>query len=229
GRGAAGGARRSARPRPAARRSARQNGRQRAASGGLRAPAQSAAVPLVRPRRALAGPRALLPAAGGAHPAVLRAGDGAPGHGAHPHRTSAARAVAARAAARRRRVTAGGNLVELLDRHVAGLDGVSRRLWERALAGPVREFLRRPGKGMRGRLVEAAFQLVGGAELGPDLPAALELLHAGSLVLDDIQDASLERRGGPALHRVCGTGVALNAGNWMVFWSVQMIGQAKFP
>ena len=126
-------------------------------------------------------------------------------------------------------MTTGGSLVELLDRHVAGLDGVSRRLWERALAGPVREFLRRPGKGMRGRLVETGFQLAGGADLGPDLPAALELLHAGSLVLDDIQDASLERRGGPALHRVCGTGVALNSGNWMVFWSVQMIGQARFP
>ncbi len=120
-------------------------------------------------------------------------------------------------------------LVDLLDRHVAGLDGVSRRLWERALAGPAREFLRRPGKGMRGRLVDTAFQLAGGAELAPELPVALELLHAGSLVLDDIQDASLERRGAPALHRLCGTGLALNTANWMVFWSVQMIGQARFP
>ena len=120
-------------------------------------------------------------------------------------------------------------LVELLDRHVAGLDGVSRRLWERALAGPAREFLRRPGKGMRGRLVETAFQLAGGDQLAPELPVALELLHAGSLVLDDIQDASVERRGAPALHRLCGTGLAINTANWMVFWSVQMIGQARFP
>ncbi|HEU5055360.1 MAG TPA: polyprenyl synthetase family protein, partial [Kofleriaceae bacterium] len=120
-------------------------------------------------------------------------------------------------------------LVELLERHLDGLDGVSRALWERALGGPAREFLRRPGKGLRGRLVESAFQLAGGDQVGPELPAALELLHAGSLVLDDIQDASLERRGGPALHRVCGTGVAINTANWMVFWSVQMIGQARFP
>ena len=120
---------------------------------------------------------------------------------------------------------------DLLDRHLAGLDGVSRALWERALGGPAREFLRRPGKRLRGRLVESAFQLAGGDGdgLSPELPAALELLHAGSLVLDDIQDASLERRGAPALHRMCGTAVALNTGNWMVFWSVQMIGQARFP
>ncbi len=121
------------------------------------------------------------------------------------------------------------NLCELLERHMAGLDGVSRRLWERALAGPAREFLRRPGKGLRGRLVESTFGLAGGQALGPELPAALELLHAGSLVLDDIQDSSLERRGGPALHQMCGTGVAINTGNWMVFWSVQMIAQAEFP
>lgn len=122
-----------------------------------------------------------------------------------------------------------GNLVDLLDRHVAGLDGVSRRLWERALAGPAREFLRRPGKALRGRLVETAFRLAGGEELSTELPAALELLHAGSLVLDDIQDASSERRGAPALHRLCGTGLAINTANWMVFWSVQMIAQARFP
>jgi geranylgeranyl pyrophosphate synthase len=120
-------------------------------------------------------------------------------------------------------------LVDLLDLHVAGLGGVSRRLWERALAGPAREFLRRPGKGMRGRLVDIGFQLAGGGQLAPELPVALELLHAGSLVLDDIQDASVERRGAPALHRLCGTGLALNTANWMVFWSVQMIGRARFP
>lgn len=121
------------------------------------------------------------------------------------------------------------NLCDLLERHMEGLDGVSRLLWERALAGPAREFLRRPGKGLRGRLVESAFGLAGGEGLSPELPAALELLHAGSLVLDDIQDASLERRGAPALHHMCGTGVAINTGNWMVFLSVQLIAQASFP
>ena len=121
------------------------------------------------------------------------------------------------------------SLCDLLDRHVAGLDGVSRALWERALGGPAREFLRRPGKGLRGRLVESAFRLAGGGALPAELPAALELLHAGSLVLDDIQDASLERRGAPALHRLVGTPVAVNTASWMVAWSVQLLGQARFP
>jgi geranylgeranyl pyrophosphate synthase len=121
--------------------------------------------------------------------------------------------------------------LDLIDRQLAAAGGVSRRLWERALGGPAREFLRRPGKGMRGQLVDIGFQLAGGASGGlpPELPAALELLHAGSLVLDDIQDGSPERRGGPALHRLCGTPLALNTGNWMVFSAVQLLGQASFP
>jgi geranylgeranyl pyrophosphate synthase len=120
------------------------------------------------------------------------------------------------------------NLCDLLERHLAA-HGLPRRLWERALLGPAREFLRRPAKGLRGRLLEASFDLAGGGALPADLPGALELLHAGSLVLDDIEDASAERRGGPALHHLCGTGVALNTGNWMVFCAVQIIGQAGFP
>lgn len=103
-----------------------------------------------------------------------------------------------------------------------------RRLWERALLGPAREFLRRPGKGLRGRLVEAGWDLAGGAPgaVPPELPALVELLHAGSLILDDVQDGSAERRGAPALHRVCGTAVAINTASWMVFWPIQILGQA---
>lgn len=112
----------------------------------------------------------------------------------------------------------------------AGEDRLPRHLWERALLGPAREFLRRPGKGLRGRLVDSAFALAGGSGAPPDeLPALIELLHAGSLVLDDIQDDSDERRGAPSLHRLHGTAVALNTGNWMVFWPVHLLGQVVFP
>ncbi len=104
------------------------------------------------------------------------------------------------------------------------LDAVPARLWDSALLDPARAFLARPGKAFRARLVELGWALAGGE--GP-CPAALmqivELLHAGSLIVDDIQDASEERRGGPTLHRTHGLPVALNTGNWMYFVALEQI------
>jgi geranylgeranyl pyrophosphate synthase len=117
-------------------------------------------------------------------------------------------------------------LVDLLDEELAdGLEGVPRHLWERALGSPAREFLRRPGKQFRARLVETSWILAGGRP--GTMPAALanvvELLHAGSLIVDDIEDGSEWRRSGPALHRVVGMPTALNTGNWLYFWPLELI------
>ena len=46
---------------------------------------------------------------------------------------------------------------------------------------------------------------------------AIEDIHLGSLVIDDIQDGSLVRRGQPSLHHQVGVPLALNAGNWLYF------------
>jgi len=46
----------------------------------------------------------------------------------------------------------------------------------------------------------------------------VELLHAGSLVVDDIEDGSIQRRGRSALHRLIGVPAALNIGNWLYYW-----------
>lgn len=46
---------------------------------------------------------------------------------------------------------------------------------------------------------------------------AIEDIHLGSLVIDDIQDGSLVRRGQPSLHQQVGVPLALNAGNWLYF------------
>lgn len=105
--------------------------------------------------------------------------------------------------------------------HFVGPNGerAPRRLWEQALLGPLREFLARPGKEFRARLVEASFRLGGGGATMPEeLPILVELLHAGSLIIDDIEDESGYRRGGRALHCMVGLPTALNAGNWLYFW-----------
>jgi len=96
--------------------------------------------------------------------------------------------------------------------------------WEEALLAPVNDILGRPGKAIRARLVDAGFALV---RPGLSAPAAatalLEILHAGSLVVDDIEDDSKTRRGGKTIHRIHGVPKALNAGNWMYFLAIQQI------
>jgi geranylgeranyl pyrophosphate synthase len=101
-----------------------------------------------------------------------------------------------------------------------------RSLWDRALRDPVLELLQRPGKGFRQRLTETAYRLAGGeGSPPPRLGALLEVIHAGSMIVDDIEDGSDARRGGPAVHRLHGVPLALNAGNWMYFAPLDLIGQ----
>lgn len=117
-------------------------------------------------------------------------------------------------------------LVDLLDDEFRDdLEGLPKHLWERALGAPAREFLQRPGKQFRAHLVEAAWVIAGGspAAIPQQLPFVVELLHAGSLIVDDIEDASEWRRGGPSLHRIVGVPTALNTGNWLYFWPLEII------
>jgi geranylgeranyl pyrophosphate synthase len=50
------------------------------------------------------------------------------------------------------------------------------------------------------------------------------MLHAGSLIIDDIEDGSEWRRGEPTLHRQVGLPLALNTGNWMYFRALELLG-----
>jgi geranylgeranyl pyrophosphate synthase len=104
-------------------------------------------------------------------------------------------------------------------------------LWQRSLLGPASDFLLRPGKQFRAGLCAAAWSLSGGGAGGPpaELPAIVELLHAGSLIIDDIEDGSRERRGQQALHLRHGLPVALNTGNWLYFVALDLIGRLRLP
>lgn len=100
-------------------------------------------------------------------------------------------------------------------------------LWSDALLAPLRDFLARPSKGFRAELVSWGYRLGGGTgHLPTVLSLIIECLHAGSLIIDDIEDASLERRGGPALHCSFGVPRALNAGNYLYFWPQLLLGRA---
>jgi geranylgeranyl pyrophosphate synthase len=125
-------------------------------------------------------------------------------------------------------------LVDILDREISplvcgGAAPVGPAIWEQILIGLARELLARPGKCFRARLVAHAWELAGGPAGGPPVLLApiVELIHAGSLIVDDIQDNSDTRRGAPAIHRLCGVPLALNTGNWLYFASFHLIDRCE--
>jgi geranylgeranyl diphosphate synthase type II len=76
-----------------------------------------------------------------------------------------------------------------------------------ALHSALRYTLLLPGKRVRGILVLAACELLKGkAENALPLAGAVEMVHASSLILDDLpsQDNATLRRGKPVLHKVSG-------------------------
>jgi geranylgeranyl pyrophosphate synthase len=107
---------------------------------------------------------------------------------------------------------------------------VPAQLWDEALVGPLSDFLSRPGKEFRARLVRLGWQLSGRGTPPPaELPLIIEALHSGSLIVDDIEDGSSERRGGPALHCQYGLPLALNAGNFLYFWALELLSRLALP
>ncbi|HET7459286.1 MAG TPA: farnesyl diphosphate synthase [Gemmatimonadaceae bacterium] len=74
------------------------------------------------------------------------------------------------------------------------------------------------GKRMRGVMLLAAYRAAGGAADASDLAAAVEVVHAYSLVHDDLpcMDDDDVRRGRPTVHRVYGVRAATAAGLAMV-------------
>jgi geranylgeranyl pyrophosphate synthase len=106
----------------------------------------------------------------------------------------------------------------------AGPAGLATETWDRAVRDVARNILSRPSRLFRGRLAELSFRLAGGAGPLPRwLVGVVEVIHAGSLIIDDIEDGSSERRGAPCVHLTHGLGPALNGANWMYFWALRMV------
>ncbi|MGW7276483.1 polyprenyl synthetase family protein [Streptomyces sp. NPDC054864] len=107
-------------------------------------------------------------------------------------------------------------------------EGLARRL-HRALTDPVRHLTEAGGQRWRTVLAwEAIDRLGGDSEHCGLLIAANELLHTGSLIVDDVQDASPLRRGRPAAHTIFGMPTAVNAGTAAYFLWDRAV-QLTFP
>jgi geranylgeranyl pyrophosphate synthase len=107
----------------------------------------------------------------------------------------------------------------------AAIDAALSAMCDRELCempAPVREAIRYgllgEGKRLRGLLVQGAYRAAGGRGDPAPLAAAVEVVHAYSLVHDDLpcMDDDDLRRGRPTVHRVFGDGTAMIAGVVMV-------------
>ena len=89
---------------------------------------------------------------------------------------------------------------------------------QNALADPIWDLLDRGGKRWRAVLFLVIVEALGDdPEEFLEYAVIPEVLHNGTIIVDDVEDAATHRRGSPALHHVYGTDVALNAGNAMYF------------
>ena len=101
---------------------------------------------------------------------------------------------------------------------------VPRRAPRADLYDLMREYVTRQGKGLRPTLTIATCMALGGRmEDGVRAAAALEMFHNGFLVHDDIADESTFRRGQPTLHTAHGIGLAVNAGDAMNLFAVDLV------
>lgn len=84
------------------------------------------------------------------------------------------------------------------------------------------DYPRRGGKMMRPTICIANARVFGGRieDIVP-CAAAVEILHNGLLVHDDIQDSSELRRGLPTLHQLHGVPLALNAGDALIMLALR--------
>ena len=88
----------------------------------------------------------------------------------------------------------------------------------------------RGGKMLRPSICIASARVFGGGvEVAARCAAAIEMLHNGLLIHDDIQDESEMRRGRPTLHALHGVPLAINAGDALMFAALAPLIDALRP
>jgi len=89
---------------------------------------------------------------------------------------------------------------------------------QKAIADPIWDFLDRGGKRWRPTLFLLLLDAFGfKSEDYYDFVVLPELVHNGTIMVDDIEDMSEERRGKPCTHKIFGIDIAINAGYAMAY------------
>jgi geranylgeranyl pyrophosphate synthase/predicted secreted hydrolase len=108
------------------------------------------------------------------------------------------------------------------------MDGMDLKQLGRTLIQPIREITDRGGKGWRSYAALTCCDIVGGDSREFVRWLALpEMMHVGSLIVDDVQDKSVIRRGGPSTHLIYGEAQAINSGTAAYFLGNHLINSAS--
>ncbi|HET7838610.1 MAG TPA: polyprenyl synthetase family protein [Rectinemataceae bacterium] len=103
------------------------------------------------------------------------------------------------------------------DRFFGALPASPRADIRRALNAPALELVRRGGKRWRPLLLVLSARALGREDGALSISPVVEIAHNGTLIVDDIEDGSDTRRGGPAIHLLHGIDASVNAGNLLYF------------
>lgn len=98
-----------------------------------------------------------------------------------------------------------------------------------SLTGPGKDLLERGGKRWRPLLMALICESLGGKDEALPLVPLVEFPHNGSLIHDDIEDNSDERRGKPAIHILYGLDTGVNSGSFLYFLPLACIDSWKAP
>jgi len=101
---------------------------------------------------------------------------------------------------------------------------------EKILFGPYDYLEAHPGKDIRKQLIAAFNEWL---EVPPEslevITKVVGMLHTASLLVDDVEDSSLLRRGLPVAHSIFGTAQTINSANYVYFCALQELMKLNNP
>ncbi|KAL8819746.1 MAG: hypothetical protein Q9191_007665 [Dirinaria sp. TL-2023a] len=101
---------------------------------------------------------------------------------------------------------------------------------EKILRGPFDYMDAHPGKNIRKQLIDAFNTLLHvPAESLAVITDVIGMLHTASLLVDDVEDSSLLRRGIPVAHSIFGTAQTINSANYIYFQALQALFTLQNP
>ncbi|PYI06883.1 terpenoid synthase [Aspergillus sclerotiicarbonarius CBS 121057] len=101
---------------------------------------------------------------------------------------------------------------------------------ERIVLGPYDYMLQHPGKDIRRQLINAFDVWL---KVPPEsleiITKVVAMLHTASLLIDDVEDNSILRRGIPVAHNIYGTAQTINSANYVYFLALQEVQKLNNP
>jgi len=95
---------------------------------------------------------------------------------------------------------------------------------QKSLIDPIWNFLDRGGKRWRPILFLLIAEAIGkNSEKLKDFAIIPEIIHNGTIMIDDVEDKGDLRRGKPALHKIYGEDIAINTGNFMYYFPLLIL------